>query len=77
VKDENVDLLADSQSILNRWKVYFSQVLNVHNVSNVGQIEVHTAEPFTTRGIKLTVIIIVVYHYYQLHTKLYRISSQG
>jgi hypothetical protein len=45
VKDENGDLLADSHSILNRWKNYFSQSLNVHNVSDVRQIEVHTAEP--------------------------------
>jgi hypothetical protein len=30
---------------LNRWKNYFSQLLNVHNVSDVRQIEVHTAEP--------------------------------
>jgi hypothetical protein len=45
VKDENGDLLADSQNILNRWKNYFSQLLNVHNVSDIRQIEVHTAEP--------------------------------
>jgi hypothetical protein len=45
VKDENSDLLADSHKILNRWKNYFSQLLNVHNVSDVRQIEVHTAEP--------------------------------
>jgi hypothetical protein len=44
VKDENGDL-ADSHSILIRWKNYFSQLLNVHNVSEVRQIEVHTAEP--------------------------------
>jgi hypothetical protein len=44
VKDENYDLLADSHSILNRWKNYFSQLLNVHNVIDVRQIEVHTAE---------------------------------
>jgi hypothetical protein len=44
-KDENGDLLADSH-ILNRWKNYFSQLLNVHRVSNVMQIEIHTAEPF-------------------------------
>jgi hypothetical protein len=37
VKDENGDLLADSHSILNRWKNYFS-VLNVHNVNGVRQI---------------------------------------
>jgi hypothetical protein len=45
VKDENGDLLADSHNILNRQKNYFSQLLNVHNVSDVRQIEVHTAEP--------------------------------
>jgi hypothetical protein len=45
MKDENRDLLADSHNIFNRWKNYFSQLLNVHNVSDVGQIEVHTAEP--------------------------------
>jgi hypothetical protein len=31
--------------MLNRWKGYFSQLLNVHNVSDVRQIEIHTAEP--------------------------------
>jgi hypothetical protein len=35
VKDENGDLLADSNTILNRWKKYFSQLLNVHYVSDV------------------------------------------
>jgi hypothetical protein len=45
VNDENGDLLADSKNILNRYKSYFSQLLNVHNVSDVTQIEVHTAEP--------------------------------
>jgi hypothetical protein len=39
VKDENGDLLADSHNILNRWN-YFSHLLNVHNVSDVRQIEV-------------------------------------
>jgi hypothetical protein len=45
VKDENGNLLADYHFILNRWKNYFSQLLNVHNVSDVKQIEVHTTEP--------------------------------
>jgi hypothetical protein len=45
VKDENGDLLADSHNILNRWKNYFSRLLNVHNVSDVRQMEVHTADP--------------------------------
>jgi hypothetical protein len=47
VKDENGDLLADSHNILNRWNNYFSQLLNVHRVSDVRQIKIHTrtAEP--------------------------------
>ncbi|PNF35141.1 hypothetical protein B7P43_G09272 [Cryptotermes secundus] len=44
VKDENGDLFADSHNILNGWKNYFSQLLNVHRVSDVRQIEIHTAE---------------------------------
>jgi hypothetical protein len=45
VKGENGDLLADSNTILNRWKSYFSQLLNVHDVSDIRRIEIHTAEP--------------------------------
>jgi hypothetical protein len=30
VKDENGDLLADSHNIFNRWKHYFSQLLNIY-----------------------------------------------
>jgi hypothetical protein len=33
VKGKNGGLLADSHDILNRWKNYFSQLLNVHSVS--------------------------------------------
>jgi hypothetical protein len=40
IKDKNGDLLADSHTILSRWKSYFSQLLNVHNVSDVRQIEI-------------------------------------
>jgi hypothetical protein len=32
-------------NILNRWKNYFPQLLNVHNVSDVRQTEVHMAGP--------------------------------
>jgi hypothetical protein len=35
VKEENGDLLADSHSILNRWKNYFCQLLNVRGVNDV------------------------------------------
>jgi hypothetical protein len=45
VKDENGDVLVDSHNILNRWKNFFSQLLNVHNVSDVRQIEGHMTEP--------------------------------
>jgi hypothetical protein len=45
VKDKNGDLLADSHNILNRWKNHFPQLLNVYNVSDIRQIEVHAAEP--------------------------------
>jgi hypothetical protein len=38
VKDQNGDLLADSHHILNRWKNCFSQLLNVHNASDVRQL---------------------------------------
>jgi hypothetical protein len=41
VNDENGDLLADSHNILN----YYSQLLNVHGIIDVRQIEVHTADP--------------------------------
>jgi hypothetical protein len=44
VKDENGSLPADSHNILNRWKNYYSQFLNVYMVSDVSQIEIHTAE---------------------------------
>jgi hypothetical protein len=59
VKDENGDLLWDSHNILNRWRNYFSRLLNVHNVSDVKQIEVHTAEPLVPGPSRLEVEIVV------------------
>jgi hypothetical protein len=59
VKDENGALLADSHNILNRWKNYFSQLLNVHNVSDVRQIEVHMAEPLVLGPSRLEVEIAI------------------
>ena len=44
-KDEKGDLVADSHSIVVRWRNYFSQFFNVHGVKDVGQAETHTAEP--------------------------------
>ena len=45
VKDEKGDLVADSHSIVDRWRNYFSQLFNVHGVKDVGQAEIYTAEP--------------------------------
>jgi hypothetical protein len=55
LKDENCDLISDSHNILNRWKNYFSQLLNVHNVSDVRQVEIHTAEPLVPDPSRLEV----------------------
>jgi hypothetical protein len=46
VKDERGDLLAKPHKILNRWKNYFCQLLNVNGADGVRQTERHTAEPF-------------------------------
>jgi hypothetical protein len=61
VNDENGDLLADSRNVLNRWKNYISQLLNVHNVSDVRQIgvHVHTVEPLVPGPSRLEVEIAV------------------
>jgi hypothetical protein len=45
IKDENGNLIADPQNILNRWKNFFNQVLNIHGVHDVRQMDIHTAEP--------------------------------
>jgi hypothetical protein len=45
IKDENGNLLADPQNVLNRWKNFFNQVLNVHGVHDVRQMDIHMAEP--------------------------------
>jgi hypothetical protein len=49
IKDEMGDLLADPHKMLNRWKNYFCQLLNVHGAGVVRQTEMHTAEPFVPR----------------------------
>jgi hypothetical protein len=45
IKDENGTLLADSQSVLNRWKNFFVQVLTVHGDNNVRHMDIHMADP--------------------------------
>jgi hypothetical protein len=46
VKDKRGNLLMDPHKILNRWKNYFCQLLNIHGAGGVRQTEMHTAEPF-------------------------------
>jgi len=45
VQNDKGDLVTDSQSILARWRSYFSQLLNVHAVNDNRHTEIHTAEP--------------------------------
>jgi hypothetical protein len=45
VKDDKGDLVAESHSILARWRNDFSRILKVHGVSDVRQTEIHTAGP--------------------------------
>jgi hypothetical protein len=45
VKDEKGDLVAESHSILARWRNYFFQLLNVHRVNTVRQTKIQTGEP--------------------------------
>jgi len=42
VKDEKGDLVADSHSILARWRNYFPQLLNVYGFNNFRHTEIHT-----------------------------------
>jgi hypothetical protein len=45
VKDKKHDLVTDSHSISVRWRNHFSQLFNIHGVSEVRQTEIHTEEP--------------------------------
>jgi hypothetical protein len=44
IKDGKGDLVANSHSIMVRWRNFFSQILIVHGVSDVRQAEIHTVE---------------------------------
>jgi hypothetical protein len=45
IKVENGNLIADPQSVLNKWKKFFNQMLNVHWVHDVRQMDIQTADP--------------------------------
>jgi hypothetical protein len=44
IKDENGNLLPDPHGVLNRWKNFFNQVLNVYGIHDVRQMNIQTAE---------------------------------
>jgi hypothetical protein len=46
------DLIADSHSILARRRNHFSQLLNIHEVNDVRQTELHTAEPLVPKRLR-------------------------
>lgn len=43
IQDEKCVLLTDSCSVLNGWANYFCQLLNVHQVNNIRQPEIHSS----------------------------------
>jgi hypothetical protein len=45
MKDENDNLLANSRDNMDMCKNYFSQLLNVHEASDVRQMEIHISGP--------------------------------
>jgi hypothetical protein len=53
VKDKNGDFLADSDNILNRWKNYYPQLLNVR----IRQVEIHAAEPLVLGPFEVEIAI--------------------
>jgi hypothetical protein len=42
-----------------RWRNYFSQILNVHGVSDVRQAEIHTTEPLVPEPSALEVKLVI------------------
>jgi len=44
VKDKKGDLVTDCHSLVASWRNHFSQLLNVHGINEVRQINIHTTE---------------------------------
>ena len=59
IKNENEELLSDSNSILNRWKDCFGQLLNVHKGNDVGDSQIQTAEPLIPEPTLLEVEVAI------------------
>jgi ferric iron reductase protein FhuF len=45
VKDKKGGLITDRHGILARWRNHFSRMLNIHEVNEVRQTELHITEP--------------------------------
>jgi len=59
VKDDKGDLVADTHSVMARWRNYFSQLLNVHEDNDVRQAEIHTVEPLVPEPSALEVELAI------------------
>ena len=59
VKDEKRDLVADSHSIVARWRNYFSQLLNVHGINDIKYTDIHTAEPLVPEPSAFEVDLVI------------------
>jgi hypothetical protein len=69
IKDENSNLLTDPQCVLKSWKNFFNQVLNVHEIHDVKQMDIHMAEPLVPEPSLIEVEIAI--------GKLKRYKSSG
>jgi hypothetical protein len=59
VKVERGDLISDPHKILNRWKNYFCQLLNVQGAVDVRKTKMHTAEPLVPEPIASEVEVAI------------------
>jgi hypothetical protein len=59
IKDKKGNLLTDPQSVLNSWKNFFNQVLNVDGLHDVRQMDIHTVEQLVPQHSLLKVEIAI------------------
>jgi len=52
-------LFTASHIILDRWKNHFSQLFNVHYISDVRQTEIHTAEPLVPEASAFEIEVVI------------------
>jgi hypothetical protein len=59
VKDEKGDLIVDSYSIIARWRIFISQLLNVHGVCGVRQAQIRAVGPLVHEPSALEVELVI------------------